>query len=302
VKKLILALAVLLRFYRIPQNLVFHYELGANYLAIKNFIEAGRLPLLGPPTSHPWLSFGPLYYWIFAPILAFFKFNPTGGAYFFALAGVVAVYLNYLVVEKLFNRKTAVISSFILAISPAWISLAREARFFSLSAVFLYPFLLFFVKAIEGKISLLWAGFFLGVMLNFHLSPIILIFPAAILIFSNRKKLSQNSIPKGILGFVIPNLPFLLADAQGGFGMLANLLLWIPYRIAGFVGLYPKNTISSGVLTGNLGSLYEFITRAFVPERGLLVLLIVLGITASLFVIKNKKVALKTLLLFLILG
>src|SRR3990172_7049818 len=93
----ILSTSILLRFYRIPENLVFHGELGANYLAIKNFILSGQIPFLGPPTSHPWLSFGPLYYWIFAPVLAFFKYNPLAGGYFFATVGVLIAIFNYFV-------------------------------------------------------------------------------------------------------------------------------------------------------------------------------------------------------------
>ena len=298
----ILGTSILLRFYRISENLVFHGELGANYLAIKNFILSGQIPLLGPPTSHPWLSFGPLYYWIFGPILAFFRYNPIAGAYFFALIGVLVVYANFFVVLRLFNEKTALISSFLLSISPAWIYLVREARFFSLAILFFYPFLLYFVKALEGNISFLWAGFFLGIMFNFHLSPIILLLPVFILIYSQRKKYTNRSLFKGFVGFAIPNIPFLLADSLTGFVMFRNLFLWIPYRIAGFMGLYPKNTMSTQVLIGNIESAYEYLTKTFMPESNIFILAIVLTMIASVALIKKKNLMLKSLLLILLLG
>jgi hypothetical protein len=81
---LILALGIFLRFYRLPQNVIFHGELGDDYLAIKNFIAGRQIPLLGPATSHPWLSFGPLYYWLFAPVLVLGDYNPVIPAYFMA--------------------------------------------------------------------------------------------------------------------------------------------------------------------------------------------------------------------------
>ena len=166
---LILLLATLLRFFRLEQNLVYHGELGHNYLAIRDFLVLGKVPLLGPPTSHPWLYFGPLYYWLFAPVLLAFKFNPVAGGYFFALVGAATVYLKWVVVGRLFDRRVALISSFLIAISPAWLHLAREARFFSLVSLFFYPFLYFFTKAIKGRgKGFFWAGFFFGVMLNFH--------------------------------------------------------------------------------------------------------------------------------------
>src|SRR3972149_12163590 len=103
----IIITAIALRFFRIPQNLVFHGELGDNYLAIKNFWENGQIPLMGPPTSHPWLSFGPLFYWLFEPILILSNFNPVGMAYFIAATQVLLVIVNFFVIKKLFNKKIA---------------------------------------------------------------------------------------------------------------------------------------------------------------------------------------------------
>lgn len=128
---IILGVSVFLRFFRLPENMVFHGELGHNYLAIKNMFETGTIPLLGPPTSHPWLSFGPLYYWLFGPILRVFGGNPAIGAYFFAVLGVVLVFVNYLVVGKFLGKKTALISSFLIAVSPLFLEITRSARFFS---------------------------------------------------------------------------------------------------------------------------------------------------------------------------
>lgn len=137
-------LGIFLRFYRIRENLVFHGELGSNYLDIKNFISKGEIPLLGPPTSHPWLSFGPLFYWLFAPILVLFNYNPVSGANFMAVAGSLVIVLNFIVSERLFDKKIAAISSLLLAISPQFVTLTRESRFFfSSSFIFLSLFILF---------------------------------------------------------------------------------------------------------------------------------------------------------------
>jgi hypothetical protein len=292
----IIILGLFLRFYRIEENLVFHGELGHNYLAIKNFIQAKKIPLLGPPTSHPWLSFGPLFYWLFAPVLALAGYNPVAGAYFMALVGVLVIIVNYLVVEKLFNKNVALYSSFLIAISPTWIAITRQARFFSLVTLFFYPFWYFLVKK-----KFFWLGFFFGLMLNFHLSPIILL-PATILfLFQKRKRIKRTDIAKGFLGLLIPNLPFLLYNLKTNFGMFSKLILWFPYRVVGFFGLYPKNNISFGVLKANLVSFYKFMISSFIPVPSTNILMVLFFIFFIVFILLKRK-TFSLLFWFLIFG
>ncbi|MCJ7805116.1 glycosyltransferase family 39 protein [Patescibacteria group bacterium] len=294
-----LLIGAFLRFYRLPENVVFHGELGHNYLAIKNAFESGTIPLLGPPTSHPWLSFGPLFYWLFGPILALFNFNPVVGAYFFAFVGTALILLNFIVIKEFFGERVAAISSFLISFSYAWVNLTRESRFFSLSAFFFYPFLYFLLRH-----RLFWAGLFLGVMFNFHLSPIVLLVPTAIYLFVNKRAFNKNSIFHGIVGFIIPNIPFLIYNSQHKFVMLVNLLTWVPYRIAGFLGIYPKNTATAGVLKANVVSLYDFVGNMFAPNYRLLsfvMLVIILSFAAIKFSEEIKKTTKNWPILILIL-
>ena len=299
----IVAIAVVLRFFRIQENLVFHGELGHNYLAIKNMIAADEVPLLGPPTSHPWLSFGPAFYWIFAPVLTYFNYSPLAGGYFFAGIGVLTIFINYLVIGKLLGRSVGIVSSFLLAISPAWVSLAREARFFSLTTLFFYPFLYFFVKGVKNRgRGFFWAGIFFGMMLNFHLTPLILILPVSIIIFINRRYVARQKIINALVGIVIPTIPFLLYNLTHRMEMLARLVLWIPYRVLGFLGLYPKNTISEGVLQANIGSLYNFFTSSFFVTPNIITAIFITFLLLFIIVRKKRNLAEWTLLLFLVFG
>ncbi len=294
-----LGIGAFLRFYRLPENIVFHGELGHNYLAIKNAFEDGIIPLLGPPTSHPWLSFGPLFYWLFGPLLALFNFNPVAGAYFFAAVGCAIIWLNFVVVKEFFGEKVAAISSFLISFSYAWVKLAQESRFFSLSALFFYPFLYFLLRR-----RLFLAGLFLGIMFNFHLSPIVVLIPTAIYLFVNKRVFNKNRIFHGIVGFIIPNIPFLIYNSQHRFEMLANLIRWVPYRIAGFMGLYPKNTATTEVLRANIVSLYDFVGNIFAPGYKYLsftMLAIILCFSAIKFYAEIKKTEKNWPLLILIL-
>ena len=143
---MVLAIGTFLRYFKLHENMVFHGELGDNYLAMKNIFTTGVIPLLGPPTSHPWLSFGPLYYWLFSPILLLSKYDPIGVAYSFAFLHSALIVVNYWVVKNTFNKKIAIISSFLIAFSPAYISFAHESRFFSLTLLLFYPLFYFLVR------------------------------------------------------------------------------------------------------------------------------------------------------------
>lgn len=300
--KILLIIAVafgtFLRFYRIEENIIFHGELGHNYLQIKNFIRIGKIPLLGPPTSHPWLSFGPLFYWIMSPILRVSNYDPRAGAYFMATIGALAIIINFFFIEKILGKRVAILSSFLLAISPAWINLTRQSRFFSLTAIFFYPFLYFLVsslnlksqsskKKIQGK-NLFWAGVFLGIMLNFHWSPLALIPASVTLLYLQNKKIRKENLAKACLGLIIANIPFILSSILNKFSMLSKLVAWIPYRLVGFVGLYPKNTISIQVIKKNLYSLYNFFQFSFFTKKSSASLILVIGIL--LFIVMIGKV------------
>lgn len=273
----ILILAAFLRFFRIEENFIFSGEVGHNFLAIKNAISSSQLPLLGPPTSHSWLSFGPLFYWIFGPFLWLAKFNPLAGAYFGASVGVLVVLANYLVVRKIFGQSVALFSSFLIVISPLWLQFTREARFFSLVLPFVYLLLWALVKK---KFFLLGLAF--GTMLNFHYTPLIFIPVILSLILTKNLKVGKNQIIGSLVGFSIPSLPILIYDLGHRFEMVSKLLLWVPYRVAGFIGLYPKNTISISLIKENLASFYNFFNLSFLPKENLLVpiLLIILTIFA----------------------
>lgn len=306
----VIILGVFLRFFRIEENLVFHGELGHNYLAIKNFIEKGELPLLGPPTSHPWLNFGPLYYYLFAPFLWLAGFNPVAGAYFFAVIGILTIILNYFVVKETFGERVAIISSFLISVSPAWVSLTRGSRFFSLVTLLFYPLFFFLVRTIrENGKYLFWIALFFGIMLNFHLSPLVFLPAIVVALYLKRKQIGKRHVLAGFLGFLIPNIPFLLYNAETGFKMLLKFSLWIPYRIFGFFGLYPKNTANPFILKSNLVSFYKFFGLNYMANEGFfssVIFFLVLGFvvweTIRNLLARKKDTNFLTLVLLLVSG
>lgn len=295
-----------LRFYRIQQNFVFGGEIGDNLLAIKNTVAHGVLPLLGPVTSHPWLYFGPLFYWIFGPVLIFSKFNPFSHAYFGAFFATVVLVLNYFVIRKIFETRVALISSFLIAISPLFLSFSRAARFFSLVIPLDYLFLLFLYLVGQGKKKyLFWLFFVYAVMFSFHFSPLLLLPVIISVLLIKRVKLSVRDLSVSAVGFIIPSLPFIIYDAQHGFSMIKDLTLWIPYRVLGFLGLYHKNTVSAQVIHENAYSIYNYFSDSFITSKfaflGVVVTLVLAAyVLYKLFIFfKTKRVPYNWLLILL---
>ncbi len=306
---IILIFGSFLRFFNVNQNKGFYAEVGDNLLDIKNAYVHHYIPLLGPPTSHPWLYFGPLFYWIYGPILILSKFNPLSHAYFGVVISILTIIANYLVISKIFNKKTGLISSFLISISPMYMIAVSVARFIYVVPFLIYPFLYLFYKIIsEKKKYFFGTALVLGIMLNFHYSTLILI-PFCITVLIIKKiPLDKNAIVESIIGFLLPQAPLVLYDSQHKFTMLKNLFLWFPYKVLIFLHLYHNTNLHSYTIdTSNITFLNFFlISFSSINERLLslpgiiifVVVLIFIALHISKF-FKSKGTDLKWLFLIL---
>lgn len=200
--------------------------MGHDLLDIRNIYMGTRSPLLGPPTSHPWLNFGPIFYWLALPVLIIFRFDPMSMGYFIAFMSALLILENFYFVKKLISEKVAIISSFLIAISPGFLDMSRQARFYSLVPLLLYPYIYFL------PLNTFLSGLSLGFMLNFHLSALVLL-PAWLLYRKNLKSF--------ICGLLIPQIPIVIYSAQNNFEMLGKFIAWIPYRIITQYALPPSS-------------------------------------------------------------
>ena len=300
---LILALGTFLRFYKIQDNLIFNGEIGYDYTTIRSFVENKTFPLIGPRTSHEWFFVGPIFYWIFALLLPLFNYNVLTGAYFFAIIGVLSIYFCYHYVEKLFGKGVGLISSFLLSISPLWVALTRDSRYNALTAILFLPFYYFLVKSLSDKgKSLFIVGLLLGVMFSFFPSPILLLPGAMVVLFIYRKLIQKKYLLSGLLGIIIPNVTYIYFNLTHNFEILTNLVSWIPYRILGFVGLYPKNTVTTHVLSDNLLGLYTFFQQSYLSSSSVFSIFLFLIGLIYLFMNFKKSREIKVLTILFVVS
>jgi 4-amino-4-deoxy-L-arabinose transferase-like glycosyltransferase len=255
-------LGIFLRVYKIGANYYFTGELGKELLYIRHFIQAGSLPLTGLPTSHEWLTYGPIYYWILIPLTKIFGQSPYILFWLSLAVSIAGIFITYWVFSKIIDKKFAVILSFFISLSPLLVWATRLSKLHTFFFV-LIPLTIYFLYKLWNRKNkyVFWLGIVFGLLFSFHYSQIPILVVILLAFWIKRKNLKIGNYLKFITGLIIPNITILIYDFQNGFSMTKNLFLWIPYRVAGFLGLYPKNNLNVASGVGTLNSFNEFFGR-----------------------------------------
>lgn len=112
----IIGLAIVLRFNRLGETVIFQADQGRDAIIVKELIRDHDLKLIGPVTSVGNMYLGPFYYYFMAPFLALTYPSPMGPVYVVAAVNVLAVVMVYLLGKDLFDQEVGLIAAFILAI------------------------------------------------------------------------------------------------------------------------------------------------------------------------------------------
>lgn len=116
-----------LRLYRLEASLQFLGDQGRDALVMYRLLTQGDWPFIGPVTSVGGFFLGPLYYYLMAPFLWLFRFNPAGPAIATALLGVLTVPAVYLTAKAVFNRWAALLAAGLYALAYIPLSETRSA-------------------------------------------------------------------------------------------------------------------------------------------------------------------------------
>ncbi|MBU1033778.1 glycosyltransferase family 39 protein [Patescibacteria group bacterium] len=134
----ILALAIFLRFFNLKNTFMFQGDQGRDALVVSQIFKEKDPVFIGPVTSIGNMYLGPFYYYFMLPFLFLSYPNPIGPVYAVAGLSVLTVFLLFKITKKLFNKKTAYISTIFFTLSAGVVNLARFswnpniAPFFSL--------------------------------------------------------------------------------------------------------------------------------------------------------------------------
>ena len=212
---LILLIGAFLRLYRIDVLMRFIWDEGRDMRAIRNIVVNRDLTLFGPFNEIAGHKdfFGVFHYYLMLLALYLANFNPVGPAIFTALLGVSALIVFYIWLRKYQDKKIALATIAIMAVSPLavrfnqWPWNPNTLGFFAS----FYLLFLYFFQENKKTIWIVLAGFTLGLLFQLHYFSIALIMPALLILFHQNKKTWANTAIFGLF-FILPNLSFVVFD------------------------------------------------------------------------------------------
>jgi len=235
---LTLAVAAFFRLYKIDEYLTFLGDEGRDVLVVFHILH-GNLTLLGPTASVGGFFLGPIYYYMMAPFLFLFNYNPVGPAVMVAFIGVLTVGLLYKVVQEFFGNVPAFFVSFLYAISPLAVIYSRSSwnpnpvPFFAL----LLMYSLYKCVTKKSKKLLIFSGILFGILLQLHyLSTflgVVVFFYFLVLSILEKKESAARIylfITRCLIfaaGILMGWFPFLAFEIRHGFQNIQSILKFI---------------------------------------------------------------------------
>jgi hypothetical protein len=180
---IILLIAAFLRLYRISDYMTFLGDEGRDSLIVRNIVfgfgdllqghfslAKEHLTLLGPRASAGDFFTGPIYYYMMAPFLFLWNFNPVGPAIMIAILSVVTTYLIYKFGKEFFGSLAGLIAAGLYALAPVVITYAHSSWNPNPMPFFTLLLLYALYKGVVEKKKWLFAlvGILYGITLQLH--------------------------------------------------------------------------------------------------------------------------------------
>jgi len=292
----LIGLLFFFRFYKIYESVTFLSDQGRDAIILKRIITFEHFPAIGAPSSVGQVYLGPFYYYLVAPFLGLFHFDPVGPAVGVALLSIIGIFVAYLAVKKELSPGVALV---FLALTTFSTILTEYSRFSwnpNLLPYFSFLTLFFFYQWLE-KPSIRDAvifGALLGFSIQLHYLGALLAIP--ILLFILWKLFEIQSIKKHIQSFVVSLSAFAISISPLIIFDLRHDFL----NTHQFYKLFTKGALASGnsyperlqdAIHGLIQHSLQLDTPAFVSTV-LLLLILVLGYlsykkTGSKFILLN---------------
>jgi 4-amino-4-deoxy-L-arabinose transferase-like glycosyltransferase len=312
-------LGFFLRVFHLPEFISYHQDQVRDLFYVQNHFQQGWQILLGPKASVGNFFLPPFWYYLMS-LAYFFSHSPVAPAFLVAVLGSLTTLFIYLFCERFFDKKTAIFSSLLYAVSPLSIEYSRFA--WNPNPIPLFTMMTFYFLYIyiyeERDYGLILGAITANLALQLHYQGMVIL-AFFILSLLLTKKLTLKQLIKLVIINLILFMPFFIHESIHHFentrGILAFLLksqsgsglrfFGIPFFIkfilrdfSGFIGatLFFKNQILGFIALLILGFSLLFFKPRQAPLRMLKYFLIFSLI--MLFFYKNSLI--NFYLLFLI--
>ncbi|KKQ38144.1 MAG: hypothetical protein US54_C0017G0010 [Candidatus Roizmanbacteria bacterium GW2011_GWA2_37_7] len=204
--------------------MTFLSDQGRDAIILKRIITFEHFPAIGAPSSVGQVYLGPFYYYLVAPFLGLFNFDPVGPAVGVALFSIAGIIASYFAVKKEISSAVAI---FFLAILTFSATLTEYSRFSwnpNLLPYFNFFTLYFFYTLLEkptirkGVIF----GALLGFSIQLHYLGSLLIVPITLFLIwtlVNFRSFNKylKSIVSAFFSFILALSPLIIFDLRHDF-------------------------------------------------------------------------------------
>lgn len=219
----ILLIAAFLRMFHLESLTEFLGDQGRTMLVMKQFVEDGVIPLVGPSTQSGH-NLGPVFYYLLFPGYVM-THSPLGVSLWMAFLGVVSVYFVYLTGRRMFGAVAARYMSALWAVSPVIISADRVIWEPNLVPLFSVLFAYLLYRAYEEWKPVIWMmlGVVVGVLIQLHYPNIYFVGLTGLCLLAAiafRRRSVRDVLYASVwwlLGWTISMLPFLWFEYGVGF-------------------------------------------------------------------------------------
>lgn len=242
---LIIILSLFLRIYRLPELMVFGGDVARDYLSARDITLKGVIPLVGCPSSVPWLHQGSFFIYVLGIVLWLGKYNPLVGGYFVGMLGVLGVLGVYLLGKKMFSQKAGLWATFFYSTSPLVVFFDRYPYHQSLISIFTIVFIFSIYLGLKNTKYFVLASFLFGLLMQLELSNLVLFPTLVVMIILLRRKTSLKVLLLSFLAFLSAWTPKIIYDLNNGFTQTIGFAAWIVHKILpiSFLGDNPAETL-----------------------------------------------------------
>ena len=195
---LILVLALILRIITLNQSLWLDEAINLNAVKSLGFLDLATKYSLGD--FHP-----PLYHLILKGTTLLIGSSEISARIPSVILAVASLLLLFLITRKLYETKTALIASTLLASSPLHIYYSQEARMYMLASFLALSSIYFFLSVIRNDKFYFWIGFIVSTILMLYTDylPYFLLPAFMVYLIVNRKKIKGTTLKAFIPAFFV---------------------------------------------------------------------------------------------------
>ncbi|MBI4037337.1 glycosyltransferase family 39 protein [Candidatus Daviesbacteria bacterium] len=208
----IIILAILLRFYRITDLMVFRFDQEHQVSLAMSIVKDFHIIWIGVSASNLNFYLGPFWVYFTAFWLFVSKGNPIILAYVASFIGVVTTVLIFLVGREIFGRKVAFFASFLYSSLPLFVFYDRI--YWNVTPTPLLAILLFYsiYKFQKERIWLVIFATFYGLVFHAHLSLIFTGFVGFYFFMKARKTTAKRYLFYSFAVFLVVVSPLIIFD------------------------------------------------------------------------------------------